>query len=699
MPDLSKNNEWLWESRWTHWWFKTATREAENLPAPCMCPAYSGIIDDDRIAQGVEALKRAHINTVLTEGLRRTVRFEHEGLTDQVIEAIRKVTDACHHAGIRVVHHTTTSFADNKLDAFPATYRDWLSIDAQTGAYAYTTWIGGWYFWCINNPDFRREYFRLCTELYRQTGVDGLMVDEVYFRTGWYNCACAHCREKYEESTGFTLASADTASFWGNFDNPAFRAWISFRCASVGDFYEDLYASLKEVAAHPVLLGCKNSEPTPTHNQDYGDSNEERMRGVNLLFIETGSVAFLYSWRRLSFELMAYVGLSNYYNTPTLAITYNPNPHEGFLSWALRVSHGVRVWATSGGAPIGGALGPRAQLLDSPGDMALYRELFGWEEEHREELRGAIQPLASVAVLLSAATRDMSDHSRGWNYYVREIVGWCEALTDEYIQYAVMVEQELVLARLQRYRLVILPNAACLSNKACRSLVDYVAQGGSLVLTSETGLRDETGSKNVGENRLDLLLGVNRGCSADDTPVQFGQLGQGKWAYFADRPGMATYTTTNQPAETRTRDTEDVPCVSQDDQDSQRSLMIQAVKWATEGQHLLTVKGAPDGLLIKAFWQRKGKAALVHLLNCRGEGSVGFGEVIPERYRPRWPALEEDVVLELRSTELKEAYLISPDWPGKKPVRSTPISEGLQLVIPANALKRYAVMYIWGDGE
>src|ERR1035437_10153696 len=130
----SKNNGWLWNSRWTHWWLKTVGPGTEN--ESCMEPTFSGPIDDDEILRGVKALKRANVNTVLTEGLRGIIRFEHDGKTDAVIESIRKATQACHRAGIKVIHHTTTTFSGHNLSEFPAAYREWLNIDAQTGTYA-----------------------------------------------------------------------------------------------------------------------------------------------------------------------------------------------------------------------------------------------------------------------------------------------------------------------------------------------------------------------------------------------------------------------------------------------------------------------------------------------------------------------------------------------------------------------------------
>lgn len=704
--NLSKNNEWLWNSRWTHWWLKAAGPGTEN--ESCMEPTFSGAIDDDEILRRVQALKRARINTVLTEGLRGLIRFEHEGKTDQVIEAIRKATQACHRAGIRVVHHTTTVFAGHRLEEIPAASREWLNIDAQTGTCAFVKWKGdwvggGWYLWCINNPDFRAEYFRLCEKVVRETGVDGFMTDEVYFRTGWHNCACPHCREKFRMKTGLTLPSDAAAFFWGRFDNPAFRAWIRFRAASVGDFYEDLYAAIRKAHSHPVLLGCKGQAECPVVVPLFGDSNEERMRGVNLLFTElccSITSTILYSWRRLSVCYMAYNGLSNYYGTPTMAVQYNPNFHEGFFGWALRVAHGIRVWATSGG----GALARRGQLLTAPKDMALFDELFGWEERHKGELARAIRPLADIGVLLSASTRDMDlphldPRWEAWYPYVREWAGWCETLTDEYMQYAMLADQELTLSRLRQYALIILPDTSCMSDAACQAVVEYVARGGNLIFTHKAAACDETGSQKpmpghrLGKLGIDASAADCCSSSSGQPTVRFGNHGLGKWVYFANRPGQAVFSEFNYLEKPRTRNAPDAPAVSDEDWKLQKSLMMDAVRWAAGDKRPLTVAQAPRGLLIKAF-RRENNGLVVHLLNCRGD-SVKFGEKIPANSLVKYPPQENDISLELRLDSIKKAYLISPDWKGRKPVKVERTGGGFRITIPAHTLKRYAVLCVF----
>ncbi len=701
--NLAGHNEWVWNSRWTHWWLKAGA--PGTAKESCMEPTFAGALDNDEIAQGVQTLKRAGINTVLTEGLRGLIRFEHEGKTDRVIAAIRRATQACQRAGIRVIHHTTATFVGHELAEIPAACREWLNIDAQTGACAFVKWAddwpgNGWYLWCINNPDFRAEYFRLAAKVVRETGVDGLMTDEVYFRTGWHNCVCPHCRAKFLRQTGLTVPSGEAAYFWGRFDNPAFRAWIRFRAASVGDFYADLQAAIRKARAHPLLLGCKNQAECPASVPLYGDSNEERMRGVNLLFAELcgGTTSILYSWRRLSASFMAYNGLSNYYGTPTMTIMYAA-PQESFLSWAIRVAHGVRVWATSGG----GALARRHQLLNSPKDLAQFEELFGWEEKHKAELTGAIRPLAAIGILSSAATRNMELAHLGpigeaWYPYVREWAGWCQTLTDAYRQYATIIEPELTLSGLRQYALVILPDTSCMSDDACQAIVDYVAQGGNLIVTHKAGTCDETGAqRSMPEYRL-AKLGFNAdaadGSAAFSGPqvARFGKYGLGKWAYFANRPGRIVFGEFNSLGKPRIRNVPSAPAASAADLQLQLSLMMDAVRWMEDAGQPLTVVQAPPGLLIKAF-RRPDNNLVVHLLNCRGD-SVAVGGMIPADAPPTYPAQADDIDLALRLNSIAQAYLISPDWKGRKPAKVKRAGGGCRITIPAHTLKRYAVLCI-----
>ena len=690
---MNKPPEWIWHARCTQWVFKKTPAASDPLKiAQCMDPYFEGGIGPDEMARDAGAFKTAGINMVLTESVRRLMLYESQDKTGQVIGAIKAAAEACHAEGIKIIHHTTASFVDQDLKGLPENQREWLIVDAQTGEHAFLNMWGGWYLWCINNPDFRAEYFRLCKKVAVEAGVDGFMVDEVYFRTGWYGCACRHCREKYRKMTGHVLPDASAGFFWGNFENPAFRDWIRFRCVSVGDFYQDLYKALIEVKPGAVLMGCKSADVYPYGTQQFGDSSEERARGINTLFIElsSSSTAHLYSWRFLSANLMIYAAMSRYHITPTVATMYH-QAGERFFNWALRLAHGARIWATSSVA-LGGDLGPKSHLLNYPEDFESYTGVFAWAEKHKNELDGPFAPFANVGIFLGESTRDMLDHGSG-NDYEKEFVGWSEFLADEGIQYDVILEPEHNLSRLRDFSLVILPNTVCLNNGAIQAILEYVKGGGSLILTHRSGERNVCGARRIAPQCLGALLGIKHESEESGVSVKFGACGHGKWVYFSHMPGTFIYSTITQANAIRKRDARAV--VSAKELEMQKSMMLGAVQWALEKPMPLTAEKMPEGVLIKAFRKLDDNSVVIHFLNCRGEKAVNYGELIPQKYDVAFPKIGEDIVIEFNSPSVRRAYLFSPDWEGTRPVEFTRcVHGGFKLTVPADSLNRYEVLYV-----
>lgn len=692
---MDKGNEWLWNTRCTQWVFKITENRSDPLPiAPCMDPYFVGGIDPDEMKKGAKAFKKAGINMVLTEGLRRLMLFENQGKTDQVIDTLGMAADACHREGIKIIHHTTCTFVDQNIDALPEAQLKWLSVDGLTGKPAYLELWGGWYLWCLNNPDFRAEYFRLCERTMKEAKLDGFMVDEVYFRKGWHHCTCSHCRDKYQKTAGYVLPEADATAFWGNFENAAFRAWLSFRCASVGDFYQDLHKVLGKVHSHPVLMGCKSSDILE-NEKNFGDSTTNRMRGINTLFVEpSGSnTSLLHCWRFLSANMMIYVGLSESRETPTITTMYH-RASERFLAWALRLCHGMRVWATSSVSTLGDELGPNSHLLNFPEDLDAFSKLFAWERKHEKTLNGKLSPFANIAVFYGESSQTLVNHGVFLDG-AREFMGWCEFLTDENTQYAVLLKNDLSLSRLRDFDLVILPNAVCLNQKARKALLTFVKTGGNLIFSNKTGERNDDGTRVVDSLRLAAELGILDGGSEASTTARFGRLGKGKWVCFHHKPSVAAFTNINSTDATKRRDVPEAASISDQERLERKRLTRAAIDWSLDDPAPLVAKQIPDGLLIKGFRKSDNDDVIIHILNVSGENAIDYGEHIPATYNVEFPEIKEDIVLRLNIKSPKQARLISPDWNGSKRINVKKLDgDACRLTIPPNSFRRHAVLHI-----
>jgi type 1 glutamine amidotransferase len=87
----------------------------------------------------------------------------------------------------------------------------------------------------------------------------------------------------------------------------------------------------------------------------------------------------------------------------------------------------------------------------------------------------------------------------------QEFLGFYEGLARAQVPFDVIDERNF--PDLHRYQLLVMPNAACLSAESCRTIIDYVRDGGNLVASFETSLYDEKGRKE-GDFRLAQLFGV-----------------------------------------------------------------------------------------------------------------------------------------------------------------------------------------------
>jgi hypothetical protein len=153
-------------------------------------------------------------------------------------------------------------------------------------------------------------------------------------------------------------------------------------------------------------------------------------------------------------------------------------PEHEYRFWLSQVvAHGGNLWHTLTGIP---NTQYDRRILDSVGSFN--RVL----EEHEQVFRGA-EPVAPVAIVISGASQRMAGTD--------ELNGTIEALLNHQIPFTFLAVEYLTPNRLADLDVVVLPNVCCLSDEAAAALNAYVANGGALVASFETGLYDERGRR------------------------------------------------------------------------------------------------------------------------------------------------------------------------------------------------------------
>ncbi len=429
-------------------------------------------------------------NFILTEGHRqhmseaRDATWRTHGAAQQAIEATRNLVEACHKFGMRVVHHNTCAF----ISDMPDDWQERSQRDVRTGGMSvWNTRKGTINLFCMNNPDFRREYFARCKEFKEQTGVDGFMTDEVEWLPNWFVCGCDVCRAKFKQETGFTLPTSAESEHWGNFDSPLWRAWITARMRWVGDFYKAFGEAVLD--NDDVWFGCLAGGAGINMPVNWGDELEEFMRSHNIAFFESSGHHHFYMWLADAPRMAYYSVAGVHFKTPVLTLSYPNDDNDFIFIWSYIKAFGQNIW-----------------VWKYHKSTATWGEALNFERDHSAVYyRGA--SIADTAVLFSRHTRDLY-YPPHRDSFLTEWRGWCQVMTAANRPYDVILEGDVTDERLSQYKLLVLPACACMSQEQADVITAYVRGGGNLIVAGEAGIWDETGKPRP-QSLLKDLCGVS----------------------------------------------------------------------------------------------------------------------------------------------------------------------------------------------
>ncbi len=157
------------------------------------------------------------------------------------------------------------------------------------------------------------------------------------------------------------------------------------------------------------------------------------------------------------------------------------------------IANGLRPWfnKVSGG------------VHDKRG-LKVIEDLYTWHHKSERYLRN-VEPVARVAIVYSQQTAEFYGGPQARAKVEDHTLGFYQALIDSRIPFEMVHDGLLDAQHTGRYKLLVLPNIAALSDKQCVQLRDYVKGGGSLVATYETSLYNEWGERRQDFGLADLF--------------------------------------------------------------------------------------------------------------------------------------------------------------------------------------------------
>jgi hypothetical protein len=433
-------------------------------------------------------------------------RYESFLHPEEKLKAIRDVAEAAHHAGNYAFVYIAgteciTAHGDQVAHTLAKDHPDWLQRKV-TGEPA--IFGGGTAFWIRAGdedvwvspyaPEWRKTYMERVRQI-AGTGIDGIYVDIPYWMThfeGWENTWASfddYTVAAFKQQTGLD-AKHDLKL--GDFSDPAFRKWMTFRIQTFTDFMHEIDQNAKSV--NPKIK---------TIPEIYPGIEEEAARvgaDVYSLYPVVDAIAHEYEFgnsghmasERKPLDWFRYqVGMHSFrafaQGKPTWILNYSWDGkkkadasdmiRESMMNLAMsQVMAGANFWDAPGHSMAGS------------NDLETRKRIFSWIKANEKTFYLPRSPVDPIGVYFSPDTR---------NFYAEDFIasyrGILILLMQQHLEFQIVTPRTLADFR---GKTLVLPDVRVLGDGEKSALQAFAAQGKRLLITG-TDATGTASSQNI----------------------------------------------------------------------------------------------------------------------------------------------------------------------------------------------------------
>ena len=653
---------------------------------------------DEDFEKRVKVLSESGITVVMTFSLTH-FRMAYYPYWKEYNCALEKLVRTCHKWGIRVVEHHSASLtswvlADNgweklehefygrsngtskydnwkkifkfltydyKVEGFD--FRSFMQIDGSTGEHARNRY--GTYSACYNNPDFRKIYFDYMKTVV-DTGIDGIMNDDVQYFGEENACTCEHCRRLFKEQTGYDLPDPEHwTTFFKNFDDPAYVAWKKFKFESTERFYRDIgafYESLGVKLMRPNYSSCVLKQCPTAYPFD-------RCTDLwDFIFQENCNADIMKeSYMDFMAEAIHRYAAARKKGVPSMSMFYPDRSDSVYFAWALARSWGQLYTGTSHGVDI--------TPLERP-----YRDF----EKKYMRFYTAPEKISDLAFYFSRNTRDYTYAT--FKRFMQHMIGSMQAAYASGFCLDMVMEEDSV-EDLLRHETIVLSYVAMLTREEIEKFTAYVKRGGTLIILGDFAIYDDIGGKRRGEE-ISCIFGVEM--QTDRVTA----LGDGKIIRMSFRPEVSEY---QDPVGCKRNEAETV-CTTA----IPSKWEMQKAGTGRVLQGIQTPKAKifceNDRLIISTYDVQD--ARVMHIVNLADTISSDAVTVCHEDVIPNFCADAKKLgamtltLRDLPAFEVKKTYLVTPERDEPLPLSMKTVDGVIFIEIPADVFAAYALVVL-----
>jgi hypothetical protein len=404
------------------------------------------------------------------------LRRDGGGLSEAETKTLRQLVDDCHQRGMKL----SLGLPPFPNVALVKKHPDWRIHPDDTGAVLKVeprednlgTRVG-----CNLGP-WGDYLIDICAELIEDYKIDGYSFDGNYHPP---LCFCPACKKAYKDDMDRALPAKATL------DDVPYREYLVWRGKRLEDHYRRMQARIKKLNPDAVLMSWTVNAGRYGH---FLYSPRAMPTRVNLLFDlpmqewwldETNfgaSVAPVFG----AAYLRATTGGRPNASEPYLMSRGNPYGTDSFPKHE-RMTRIMLVLTNGGVAP---------EAFGWAGHMESTAEVFK-EIGKRERWLTRTEQMPWAALLVSEQTRQFYAYKDIAERFLPHVFGAFRAAQEEHLPLNLINDWDLNPKELARYKVVMLGNAAALSEGQVEAVREYVKKGGGLVATAETSLCDQLG--------------------------------------------------------------------------------------------------------------------------------------------------------------------------------------------------------------
>lgn len=362
---------------------------------------------------------------------------------------------------------------------------DWRMIDVKTRDVLYFPQYAAEGF-CISNPDFVDAYKDYLKQLIADTGIDGLSADDPVHFMHYNSCACPHCRAMLRERTGLELPPIEDRTFWGNWKNPAWKAWIDLRFDAVSNFF----AALQPIFPKDFrVTTCGHNSASPGSNGSAADARTFLAGGCNYTNLEMSGNMPPYKKDPVTTNISISSRIVNASHHQAAAreqggrcfsTGFGFTKETAGIVWAVNKVMGADCWFSC----LKDRLGLPQHILDTlPDEAEVVGDAFRFEAEHPALFTG--EQIGQVGVYFSYETRKHTYFGNLSNGYYRDFSTTLQALFEKGISPHTVFDFPDTPTK---YPLILLPSAAAMTASEIAALKNYLKAGGRVVATGPSAL-------------------------------------------------------------------------------------------------------------------------------------------------------------------------------------------------------------------